>query len=589
MLRRLTLHAAFPRAVPALVAPFLARASSGTGRATPAGAAEARAQEAALQQGSAAEQEVAGLIVRRARAEAAKAESDAATKELDAARSKLAAAMDAAKAELDAAALALRVVAQQAEASAEARALAVAARSKMELDRAFEALEAKKASAAAQQAGAKALANTAAVTRLLLPFLPWIICIAAAAALAVDYYTHESMDYIGRSMLATLRKCAPPPSLPSPPPTLLPAAQTPLELGFLPTLLMGPFGCGKSTLLASIAASLPTPAPVVLVRLRMPAAQPADDPYREGQVLMDAAARQIFPQIGFPLRRSILAEALDAGLSLLGKRAKAELSTSTRDRLLAALRLLFEVCEELKLERQKTMDPLSAAPVLLFDEVQDLVQDTRLRRAGGKLVLDMLGALIVGYCVDRRAVRAVVAGSSAELYFELAKSTPLHGARWEYYDLQGPDKTAVVSALIARGYSAEEALSMVDLCGTRLRLLEEPLTRGQGKCSAAGFLSGALFTGCTAFSGIFSKLSRADAAQLSKLLDSIEACEAAQDATAQSEVQKGAEQWPDKEMLPASLKSMDLSPILFFDRQRRLLFQSQLHRRAWKQLRRKYA
>jgi hypothetical protein len=83
----------------------------------------------------------------------------------------------------------------------------------------------------------------------------------------------------------------------------------------------------------------------------------------------------------------------------------------------------------------------------------------------------LLGALLVNYCVDRRAVRAVVAGSSAELYFAFEERSPLRGARWDCYTLPDPEVRATTAALVARGYSETEARGIVDLCGTRLRLL----------------------------------------------------------------------------------------------------------------------
>jgi hypothetical protein len=86
------------------------------------------------------------------------------------------------------------------------------------------------------------------------------------------------------------------------------------------------------------------------------------------------------------------------------------------------------VSEELQRERQRTMDPLDAAPMLLFDEVQDLVKDARLARAGGRLILSVLGTLLVSYGVDRRAVRAMVTGSSAEVAFAFEECSPLRGA-----------------------------------------------------------------------------------------------------------------------------------------------------------------
>jgi hypothetical protein len=316
-------------------------------------------------------------------------------------------------------------------------------------------------------------------------------------------------------------------------------------------------------------------------------------------MLMNDTAKQVFSQIGFPLRRSLIGGILSRGFTVGVDRVQAELSSAeTSDRLTTALGMLFEVCEELKLEREKTMDSVDAAPVLLFDEVQDLIKDSRLKRAGGEYVLGKLGTLLVAYCVDRRAVRAAVSGSSAELSFAFAACSALHYARWAYYDLKDPDEAAVLAALtLTHGYSAEEARSMVDLCGTRLRLLESPLTQGKSLCSAQHVIDSSLTLGKAAYAAIFSKLSRTDAAQLCKLLDSIVACEAsttsaqpgiAQTGAMQGEAPGGAAERPTKDMLPASMIHADLAPILFINRSREYFFQSHLHKHTWLLLRGKY-
>ena len=140
----------------------------------------------------------------------------------------------------------------------------------------------------------------------------------------------------------------------------------------------------------------------------------------------------------------------------------------------------------------------------------------------------------------------------------------------------------------------------VDLCGTRLRLLEAPLTRGEAQCSTADFLSSARDLGAAAYANIFCQLSKAEAAELAKLLDSIEACEAALEGRAaqQAAAPSGAAAEgplaeslvrPVKEMLPAALRHVDVAPILLVNRKRELLFQSQLLRRCWAQLRLRYA
>ena len=312
-------------------------------------------------------------------------------------------------------------------------------------------------------------AETAAITRraasdekrasadLLLRIVPVAVCGALAAGLALDFYLHESPTHIKRRMLRSLRACRPP-SLPLAPTTVLPVPQRPVTLGFIPRLLIGPSGCGKSTLLGSITAGLPTATPIVVVRMRLPSLLPsgaagAAAPERDAGALMDETARQIFSQVGFPLRRSLIGGAFSRGFKLREGPVQAELSlTDTSSRLVLALRMLFDVSEELQRERQRRMSPLDAAPVLLFDEVQDLVKDARLARAGGGLILSVLGTLLVGYGVDRRAVRAVVAGSSAEAAFAFEECSPLRGPRWECYSLLDPEEGATRAALEARGY-----------------------------------------------------------------------------------------------------------------------------------------
>ena len=463
------------------------------------------------------------------------------------------------KAEADAAA-------QKAKAEAKAKAGANAAKAEAERGEA-------KAKAEVEVGAAKA--------KLISPWIPWISAAVIVSILIVDYIVHESTDFIKLRMRITMRKCIPPQPPPPQPSIMLSSPQDPLTLGFLPISLLGPTGCGKSTLLGSIASSLPTPAPVVLVRMRLPSTQlsAVNEVPVTGITLMDAAAKQVFSQIGFPLRRSFLAGILSHGFTLKGEHTQAELNPESRDRLLAAMQLLFEVSEELKLERQKSMKPLDAAPVLLFDEVQDLIKDERLRRAGGQLVFDMLGAQIVAYCVDRQAVRAVITGSSAEVQFEFAGRTPLRGNRLSYFDLKDPETGTVIAALQSEGgYSKEEARSMTDLCGTRLRLLHGPLTKGKKGINASNFLSQASALGKSDYASVFLKLNASDGMLLAKLIDNIEACESGQ----------GVATRIYKERLQTSLRQVDMSPILYVDRDHKLFFQSKLHKSTWAQVRNEY-
>lgn len=319
---------------------------------------------------------------------------------------------------------------------------------------------------------------------------------ALGGALALDWYLHESTSYLKKRVTAQLRNCATPDTARLAPDTqLLPTTQRPFVLGFLPTMLVGPAGCGKSTLLAVTAreaSSKQKIAVFVCMRIRQPSSQANPNALQgveEACAQLDATAAQLFAQIGFPARRAVLRHLLDRVESVTSGGSSVEFKAQcVRDRLLTALRTLFAASAELCVERVEAGMPRDvAAPVLLFDEVHDLIRDDRLARAGGRFLFDELAVLLVAYGVDRRAVRAAVAGSSALLSVEFDKAVAA-GARWAYYELQDPDAGAVRDVLCAQGYSRADAEAMIQLCGTRMRLLEGPLTLGAKALGAEEFM-----------------------------------------------------------------------------------------------------
>lgn len=172
-------------------------------------------------------------------------------------------------------------------------------------------------------------------------------------------------------------------------------------------------------------------------------------------------------------------------------------------RLVSALETLFSVCEELRNERVASgIAELDAAPLLLFDEMQDLLKDVRLKAAGGELVFNTLARLIVFYSVDLKAVRVIAAGSSAELMFAF-ENTVAKGSRWRPFLLADPFPDAVTRALEQRSYSSNDARDILALCGTRLRLLS-PVLEGAQTVSAKAFLSSTLAVSRASISHIFS-------------------------------------------------------------------------------------
>jgi hypothetical protein len=72
---------------------------------------------------------------------------------------------------------------------------------------------------------------------------------------------------------------------------------------------------------------------------------------------------------------------------------------------------------------------------------------------------------------------------------------------------------------------------------------------------------------------------------LGRLLDSIEACEAAAEGAGGRSTDAAR---PVKEMLTGGLQHLDMAPIFYIDRYRKLHFQSLLHRRMWARLRSEY-
>ena len=397
------------------------------------------------------------------------------------------------------------------------------------------------------------------------------------------WYTHESPAHLKLRVASHLRKCRVPAHALPDRTLVLPVSQPPLTLGFLPTMVLAPEGAGKSTLLATAAreAAVPAdaaraPAPAVLVRIRHTPTSAGTSAATSSELSvfaqLDATAQLVYSQIGFPVRRALLKLALD-GVEITMKggmsyKLKADTVTS---RLSTALSTLFEVSAALCHERVAAgLSREDAAPVLLFDEVQDLIRDDRLANAGGLAVFLALSKLLVTYGLDQRVVRSAVTGSSALLSVAF-ECTVARGGRWSFYELRDPEEATVLDALHARGYSPRDAADMVALCGTRLRLLEGPLTAGAAMLGARQFMAAAQTSAMAHFADVLSAGSVADAAVCTAALDAVQCFE------------EGAR--CDAPMLGRVFTAQHAaaaSAVLYVRRDRTLAFQSRLHSQMWR-------
>ena len=402
-----------------------------------------------------------------------------------------------------------------------------------------------------------------------------------ALGLLADLYVHEAPEHIAYRVRCALRASAG--GGPAPEAGLtLPVPQPPPVLGYKPLMLLGPTGCGKSTLLARIAREAASShTPCVLVRWRLSEgakreaaaviSEPAENP-------LAFASDALFQQIDYPQRRALLVSVLKGVVDVMRSRTQADLALpETRERLLHTLRVLFAAAAEVQGERIAAgMPTLAAAPLLLFDGVHDLVKDERLARAGGAAVFKALALLLIGYCVDRHAVRAVVAGSSAELDAAFRAAAP-YNSRWSHYELRDPDASAVTAALHASGYCEEDARALVEECGTRMRLLEGPLLHGAQAAPAADFLEDATAAGDDALGALLGDLPAADALGLARALTAVAAADAAGSAGV-----AGAARPLAKDLPPAARAAGEAyAGVVYADRRGRAHFQSRSVARAW--------
>ena len=175
-----------------------------------------------------------------------------------------------------------------------------------------------------------------------------------------------------------------------------------------PVILLGPSGCGKTLLLNQIALDAKkNSVPVALINFRH--IRPRQEVLQTNKNDILPIVEQVMSQIGYPVRETFVSK-INNIIYNIGNNSMTfdKQEQLARRRLEQAINLLFDVCRSLK---QETGMP----PILLFDELYDLIKNQRLREKGGTDIFATVATNLIIKGVNSHDVRSVVAGSNSEL------------------------------------------------------------------------------------------------------------------------------------------------------------------------------
>jgi hypothetical protein len=199
-------------------------------------------------------------------------------------------------------------------------------------------------------------------------------------------------------------------------------------------------------------------------------------------------ANEVLPQIGFPVRQSILSR-FEKFISNRAEYFTVETQQQmVRDRIIAALDMLFEVCVSLRKE-----NPTGKQPIVLFDDIYNLIQYDEFSQSGGADIFASIATNIMNVGIFHKQVRSVVAGSRIELqtqleYFGLGLGVGFgHGAGLHHQPFstninynEELDEEAILNLLRNRKasngmtlYQIEDVKLLLQVCGTRIFILQE--------------------------------------------------------------------------------------------------------------------
>jgi len=444
---------------------------------------------------------------------------------------------DAAEAPRIAKAAADKAVAEATKAEAEAAAALEAFRNaKAAADKA--AADAAEAPRIAKAAADKAVAEAAAVAararvRIGLAVAAGLLLVGLAGDSIYDSWDPVLRWRIRRALVRG------PPAVSLPRPTggePLPIARPHIATASLPLLILGPTGCGKSTMLGDIARDFTRRGvPTAFVNLRSSTKKADASPPSVaagsagaasggsgGSLALGAAADRFFRAIDYPARPSLYERLSITSL----KAAPAELHLQMQNeqlsaRFCAAITALFLVCADVSEERRQDsrIKDVDAQPVVIIDELHDLVQNPALRAAGGQFVFEHFAAAMTIKGADERSVRVIAAGSGWELAEWLDQTTA--NGRKSQFDVAEPSEEHVRAALLKNNYAAHQIDEIISICGLRLRRLNPFLAEPASSVNVAGTLKTVVHDIETNVASLFAGLDSKDRAALAKVMDEL--------------------------------------------------------------------
>ncbi len=256
------------------------------------------------------------------------------------------------------------------------------------------------------------------------------IGLAAIGILFIDFIIHGFNPYIKRRVKRSFLKM--PPSvathnlipLDSRRSSFLHVVEDMARYPVTPRVLLGPTGCGKSTLLKIVANMYCKNGlrPVKFISIRgaghsknnppndvTPTCE--DDAFSGNSEAFKNITEAILKQIDYPIRRPIIEEFFFSSILSfkLGDNVKANLrykNMINEDRLSAALSMLVDCAVELRNEKGEV-------PLIIFDEIHDLVRVSRFRDVGGLRTFLKLADQAVIHNVNYQDINFLFAGNSS--------------------------------------------------------------------------------------------------------------------------------------------------------------------------------